>query len=96
MIRWYLLAHCLYLVGGLVNEIVLGTFNPLGPGYRFTGFSDPNTTGIDAVVLLFSSIAMLRMRPGFWVYRATLLAGVSFLLLTKVENRPFKYRYLRW
>ena len=86
VIRWYLLAHCLYLVGGLVNEIVLGTFNPLGAGYRFTGFSDPNTTGIDAVVLVFSSMAMLRIRPGFWVYRATLLAGVSFLLLTKSRS----------
>ena len=83
VIRWYLLAHCLYLVGGLANEIVLGTFSPLGKGYRFTGLSDPNTTGVDAVVLVFSSIAMLRIRPGFWLYRATLLTGALFLLLTK-------------
>ena len=83
VIRWYLLAHCLYLVGGLVNEIALGTFSPFGGGYRFTGLSDPNTTGVDAVVLVFSSIAMLRVRPGFWFYRVTLLTAVSFLLLTK-------------
>ena len=28
VIRWYLLAPCLYLLGGLVNEIVRGTFAP--------------------------------------------------------------------
>jgi len=83
VIRWYLLAHCLYLLGGIVNEIVRGTFSPFVSGYRFTGFSDPNTTGIDAAVLAFASIAMLRVRPGFWLYRATLLTAVSFLLLTK-------------
>ncbi len=61
----------------------------LAPSVRLEGdtdsldLSDPNTTGVDAVVLVFSSIAMLRIRPGFWLYRATLLTGVSFLLLTK-------------
>lgn len=83
VIRWYLLAHCLYLVGGLVNEIVHGTFAPFSSGYRFTGLSDPNTTGIDALVLVFASIAMLRVRPGFWLHRATLATGVLFLFLTK-------------
>ena len=83
VLRWYVFAHCLYLVVGLVNEIILGTFNPLAGAYRFTGLNDPNSTGADASMLVFASIAMLRAKPGSWVYRATLVTAVSFLLLTR-------------
>jgi len=83
LIRWYVLAHSFYLMSGLINEFLLGTFKPFAEGYRFCGLNDPNSTGTDAVVLIISSVAMLRVKPRSWLFKATLVTGVPFLLLTK-------------
>ena len=83
LVRWYVLAHCSYLLIGFLNEVHLGTFSLFGSGYRFSGISDPNATGADALVLVFSSIAMLRVMHGSWLYRVTLVIAIVFLILTR-------------
>jgi O-antigen ligase len=83
VIRWYVFAHFFYLVTGLVDEIVLGTFTPFAGAYRFAGLNLPNNAGTDAAMLVFSSIAMLRVKPASRVYIFTLVTAVSFLLLTR-------------
>jgi O-antigen ligase len=83
LVRWYVIAHCSYLFLGFFNEIRLGTFHPLATSYRYAGINDDNSTGNEAAVLAFSSIAMLRNCSRVRFYRATLLLALVVLLLTR-------------
>lgn len=89
IIRWYVFAQASYLILGLLNELRLHTFYPFAAGYRFAGIADDNATGNDAVVLAFSSIAMLRLFPSSRLYRTTLFMSLVILLLTKSRTALF-------
>jgi O-antigen ligase len=83
ILHWYVFTQSFYLILGLINEVLHGTFHPFGSDYRFAGISHPNATGTDAAVLAFASIAALRISPSSWLYRTTLSTALVFMLLTR-------------
>lgn len=83
VVKWYVFAQSTYLLGGLVNELRLHTFQPLSGAYRFSGLADDNATGNDAAVLIFASVAMMRLCPSETKYRWSLGLAVVVLLLTR-------------
>jgi O-antigen ligase len=71
---------------GILAEIVVGTFHPLEPGYRFAGLVHPNAMGSDCAILGIASWAYARHRPERrWLYY--LLAAVAFGLLVATRSR---------
>jgi O-antigen ligase len=74
-----------FLLLGLLAEIVLGTFNPLSSDYRFAGTRHPNLQGVNCGLLVLAIISMIRER--LIRYRAVLwtlaLIGFAALLMTR-------------
>lgn len=74
-----------YLLIGLISEMVLGTFHPSSPDYRFCGTLHPNHQAWNCILLLIGGSALLPQIRRFW-RPACLMAmtlGVICLLLTK-------------
>jgi O-antigen ligase len=73
----------LFLVIGVSAEILLGTFRPFTPGYRFAGTLHPNGQGINCALLLLAGIAAGDTeKHRRTVFRASALLGLLFLILT--------------
>ena len=72
------------IVLALSCEIVLGTFHPVKPEYRFAGIMHPNDQGMGCALFLLVSIALSRS-PGRrrWFYLAAAVAAGTVLVLTK-------------
>jgi O-antigen ligase len=83
IILWTCATTALFLLIGIVAELVFGTFTPFAAGYRFAGTLPPNNTGIECGLLLLSSVAAAdvekRRRAPFW---ACALFGFIFLILS--------------
>jgi exopolysaccharide production protein ExoQ len=80
---WTFYSSALYLVVGVLAEVLLGTFRPFASGYRFAGTIDPNTQGANCALLLLSGVAAAKVekhRRTF--FRACALLGFVFLILT--------------
>ena len=74
-----------FLLLGLLTEIVLGTFNPLLPDYRFAGTRHPNLQGVNCGVLVLASVSMarehlVRYKAVLW---AIALLAFAALLMTR-------------
>ncbi len=73
----------LFLLIGVSAELLLGTFHPFAPGYRFAGTLHPNHEGINCALLLLSGVAAADMeRRGRMLFRACAALGLVFLVLT--------------
>ncbi len=73
----------LFLLIGVSAEILLGTFRPFAPGYRFAGTLHPNHQGINCALLLLSGVAAADTeKRGRMLFRACALLGLVFLILT--------------
>jgi hypothetical protein len=83
IIRWCFVAEMVYLTMGIANELRLGALHPFSTGYRFHGINDPNSTGTEAVILLFASLAMSRRAPSSKLYRTGILLAVAVIVLTR-------------
>lgn len=73
----------LFLLIGVSAELILGTFHPLTPDYRFAGTQHPNQEAINCALVLFSGLAagdIEKRRRVFFRICATL--GLVFLTLT--------------
>lgn len=83
LILWTLFTTTLFLVIGIIAEVVLGTFRPFASGYRFAGTLHPNIQAVNCAFLLISGVAAAdidkRKRNLFWAFA---LLGVAFLILT--------------
>ncbi|PWB82112.1 MAG: hypothetical protein C3F08_00445 [Candidatus Methylomirabilota bacterium] len=79
-----------FVLIGIVAEKLLGTFNPLVEGYRFSGTRGPEGQGFDCGILLLSAWAISDGRTGFarLAYRSFSVAGLLFLVLTRARG-PF-------
>jgi O-antigen ligase len=73
-----------YVIVGLVNEIVLGTFTPLAAGYRFGGTLHPVEQSLNSSILVLSAVCLAtREREYRRVYIACAVAGMISLFLTR-------------
>jgi len=83
VLRWCFFAELMYLTLGILNELRCGTFQPVSAGYRFHGINDDNSTGTEAVILLFASIAMSRRAPSSWLYRSGIVMAIALMVMTR-------------
>jgi len=73
----------LFLLVGFLAQLILGTFHPFTPGYRFAGTQHPNQEAINCVLLLLSGLAVGDAEKRGRVFsRACALLGSVFLILT--------------
>ena len=73
----------LFLGIGLFFELLLGTFRPFAPGYRFAGTLHPNSQGINCAILFLSGLAAADMNERRRrSLRFCALLGILFLILT--------------
>jgi O-antigen ligase len=80
---WTFCSTAIYLAIGISTELVLGTFQPFAPGYRFAGTLHPNVQGINCALLVLSAVAagdIERNRRA--LFRACASLGLVFLILT--------------
>lgn len=85
-IPWFLgLSSFLYVMIGVGTELALGTFQPLGSDYRFSGTLHPNAQGINCALLVLSAtwIGTEGGRRNRAVGFAIGAVGLLFLLLTR-------------
>lgn len=68
---------------GVCCEVVLGTFRPWAPDYRFSGTVHPNTQGLYLTSLCLASYCLMRQGAAKRWMLPVFLAGLLFLLLTK-------------
>jgi len=72
------------LIISIVSELVLGTFNPIDPDYRFSGLMYPNIQAWNCVLVLISSIVMIRIYVHRrYFYSLMSIAGLILLGLTR-------------
>lgn len=83
VLRWCFVAGSLYLTMGILNELRLGTFHLFSAGYRFHGINDYNSTGAEAVLLLFASLALARRVPSSWLYRSGIVIAIAVIVMTR-------------
>ena len=80
----FVLFSCLFYVGiGLVAELVLGTFQPNVPEYRFAGTLHPNWQGMNCALVVLSAYFLGRGSVNYKMYRVCMFVGFVFLMLTK-------------
>jgi exopolysaccharide production protein ExoQ len=83
IILWAFFSTVVYLLIGIIAELLFGTFQPSMPGYRFGGSLHPNGQGIDCALLLLSAIAAADLlkpwRRFFWICG---FIGFVFLILS--------------
>lgn len=82
----YLTCFCttMYLVIGILAEIIFGTFRPLYADYRFAGTTHYNVQGINCALLVISSyVAWRNAKKGKQLFFCLEVLGIAFLLLTK-------------
>jgi exopolysaccharide production protein ExoQ len=73
----------LFLLVGASAELVLGTFHPFTPGYRFAGSLGPNPQGINCALLLLSGVAAANTEKRRRIFFGTCaLLGFVFLVFT--------------
>jgi exopolysaccharide production protein ExoQ len=73
----------LFLLIGASAELILGTFHPFTPGYRFAGTQHPNQEAINCALLLLSGVAAGDTeKRGRVFFRVCALLGLLFLILT--------------
>jgi exopolysaccharide production protein ExoQ len=83
IILWAFFSTTLFLVIGVLTELVLGTFRPFATGYRFGGTLHPNGQGINCALLLLSGVAAADVEKyRRTLFRACALVGFVFLILT--------------
>jgi len=75
-----------YLVMGLGGELLLGTFTPWAPTYRFAGTLHPNMQGLNCAVLLLGAACLAQgvKRGRGWLLA---VAGVALLFLVLTKSR---------
>jgi O-antigen ligase len=83
-ILWTFVSTSLFLVVGVVAEVIFGVFRPFASGYRFAGTLHPNGQGITCGLLLLSGIAAAESRERRQtIFLASAALGFAFLILTQ-------------
>ncbi len=83
IILWVFFATGVFLLIGVASAIVLGTFRPFAPGYRFSGTLQPNPEGINcAMFLLASAVMSSASKRGRWFFIVCACVGLVLLVLT--------------
>jgi O-antigen ligase len=83
LVYFSLCANGASLILGLGGSLARGQFHPFAPGWRFTGFANPNLHGIEAACLIMACAAAIRL-GGRRAPLVTLLCfSVAILLLSK-------------
>jgi O-antigen ligase len=73
-----------FAASGILAELVVGSFHPLEPGYRFAGLVHPNAMGSACAILAVASVAYARLRPERRrACEALALAALVLLVLTR-------------
>lgn len=73
-----------FVATSILAELVVGSFHPLEPGYRFAGLVHPNAMGSDCAILAVASFAYARHRADRrWFYYAMAFAALVLLVLTR-------------
>ena len=73
----------LYVLIGVGCELILHTFHPFAPGYRFAGTEQPNAQGMNCVLLALTALAMSRLsRRKSWFFLLCTLAALACLVLS--------------
>ncbi len=79
-----LLSAGLFLLTGVVSEILLGTFEPWSPTYRFAGTLHPNVQGESCALLLLAAGALtLSQRKYRFFYVTVMIIACIALILTR-------------
>src|ERR1019366_9554403 len=83
IILWTFFSTALFLLIGIVLEVIFGTFRPFTSGYRFAGSLHPNLQGIDCGLLLLSAVAAADVeRRWRAMFLACAFLGFVFLILS--------------
>jgi exopolysaccharide production protein ExoQ len=83
IILWIFLTTGVFLLMGIGSEILLGTFRPFTPGYRFAGLRQPNSQGYNCSLLLLTALAMGRGEKRYSrFFLLCACVGLIFLVLT--------------
>lgn len=88
---WFIgLSGATFIVAGVGVELLLGTFQPFSPTYRFAGTLHPNAQGINCAFVVLSAVWIASTNGGRkWLFAGLLAAlGCIFLVLTK-SRAPF-------
>jgi O-antigen ligase len=83
LLYFSLCANGTSLVLGLGGAIARGQFQPFAPGYRFSGFANPNLHGIEAACLIIACAGALRLGGRRGPLYALMLYGTAILLLSR-------------
>ncbi|MFI5249497.1 MAG: O-antigen ligase family protein [Gemmatimonadales bacterium] len=83
LLYFSLCANATSLILGLGGAIARGQFQPFAPGYRFSGFANPNLHGIEAACLIIACAAALRLGGRRGPLYGLLLYGAAILLLSR-------------
>ena len=79
-IAWFgLLSGLLLVAGGALSELLLGTFRPLSPDYRFAGLLNPIRMAETSSIAILSAIALAHRFPklrSFMIASSIVLLGV--------------------
>jgi O-antigen ligase len=77
------------LLLGIICSVLLGSFHPLSPDYRFAGVMYPNQEAINCTVLIISAVSLFLTTLRYqrlWLISA--IIALIFLILTK-SRTPF-------
>lgn len=79
------LATTTYVAVGVGVEMGQGRFQPLSPDYRFAGTLEPGSQGVNCALMVLAAFFAARGAIGRtrFVWIVLLVAGLTFLLLTK-------------
>ena len=83
LLYFSLFANATSLILGLGGAIARGQFHPFDPGYRFSGFANPNLHGIEAACLIIACAGALRLGGRRGPLYALLLYATAILLLSR-------------
>lgn len=84
VIRLFFIISFFVVTGGILSEIVLGSFQPLNADYRYGGWQHPNLQALDCGLLVLSSLFLIRFNKNKWVLFLLLcIFGSVSLYLTK-------------
>jgi O-antigen ligase len=71
-----------YLILGIFTEVYFGTLSPFEAEYRFCGTGHPNWQAWNIILVLFSSITLIKDKKNI-IYILIVIISLIFLVLTK-------------
>ncbi len=84
LLRFTIFSLGSFAATSIVAELVVGSFHPLEPGYRFAGLVHPNAMGSDCAILGIAAFVYARQRPAReWLYYLVVVVAFGLLFFTR-------------